>query len=263
MPIPSAEKRFRPIDDVSDIAPAIFIFDANRGVTDAGGGAVSAWNDLSGNNFHMTQSTAGSRPALVTNADGFGNDCIRFDGTADFLESTAVTPMNTLLTRNKWSYVAVVKSTVDTGGIQYVWSKYDTDANNRGPGVSLRYIGVGDYRNSYYTDIGSGGQAYLIHGNTNTFNTQSIIYGAYPGSAAGTLYLNGALETNTTVSGLSGVFTGNTENLYIGKVNIAAVGSNFLGGDLYYAALFQGVLDGTQLSTLFSRLSARYQISIA
>lgn len=31
-------------------------------ITDAGGGAVSAWNDKSGNSFHVTQSTAGARP---------------------------------------------------------------------------------------------------------------------------------------------------------------------------------------------------------
>ncbi|MDY0389221.1 MAG: hypothetical protein RBT65_19295, partial [Methanolobus sp.] len=32
------------------------------------GGTVSQWNDLSGNNFHLTQATAGNRPILQNNA---------------------------------------------------------------------------------------------------------------------------------------------------------------------------------------------------
>jgi len=42
-------------------------FDPNRGVTTSSG-AVSQWNDLSGNNYHATQGTAANRP-LLSRAD--------------------------------------------------------------------------------------------------------------------------------------------------------------------------------------------------
>lgn len=49
-------------------------FDPNRGVTTVSG-AVSQWNDLSGNNYHATQGTAANRP-LLSRADTCENHVI-------------------------------------------------------------------------------------------------------------------------------------------------------------------------------------------
>lgn len=51
-------------------------------------GAVSQWNDKSGNNRHATQSTASQRPTLIA-ADRLGRDVVSFDGSNDFLATTA------------------------------------------------------------------------------------------------------------------------------------------------------------------------------
>lgn len=55
-------------------------------------GAISQWNDESGNNYHVTQGTITSRPAyvsnlLVTSVGTFGGGA--FDGANDFLQNTA------------------------------------------------------------------------------------------------------------------------------------------------------------------------------
>lgn len=52
-------------------------FDPNRGVTTSSG-AVSQWNDLSGNNYHATQGTAASRP-LLSRSDTSENQLLYSD----------------------------------------------------------------------------------------------------------------------------------------------------------------------------------------
>jgi hypothetical protein len=45
---------------------------------------VSSWNDVSGNNYHITQATAGFRPLYRTGIKN-GLPVVRFDGTDDFM----------------------------------------------------------------------------------------------------------------------------------------------------------------------------------
>lgn len=61
-------------------------YDARVGVTNVSG-ACSAWADQSGNGFHATQGTAGSRPTITTTG-GFAS--LFFDG-ADWLNATGMT----------------------------------------------------------------------------------------------------------------------------------------------------------------------------
>ena len=62
-------------------------YDARVGVTNVAG-ACSAWADQSGNGWHATQGTAGSRPTITT-TEGFAS--LQFDGTADFLNIPSIT----------------------------------------------------------------------------------------------------------------------------------------------------------------------------
>jgi hypothetical protein len=57
-------------------------FNDDSAVTDAGGGACSQWNDISGNAYHVTQSTSGERPLIVAGALN-GRRVVRFDGGND------------------------------------------------------------------------------------------------------------------------------------------------------------------------------------
>lgn len=59
-------------------------------ITDAGAGAVSQWNDLSGSAYHLTQGTGGARPTTGTRTIN-GRNVIDFDGSSDFMDSSCPT----------------------------------------------------------------------------------------------------------------------------------------------------------------------------
>ena len=52
--------------------------------------AVSEWKDKSGNNRHLTQTTAGSRPGYVSGEQN-GLSVVRFDGTDDYSNGSGIT----------------------------------------------------------------------------------------------------------------------------------------------------------------------------
>jgi len=66
-----------------DASDASTLYDATTGGSlVAADASVARWEDKSGNDYHMTQATAGSRPARKTAIQG-GLDVLRFDGTDD------------------------------------------------------------------------------------------------------------------------------------------------------------------------------------
>jgi hypothetical protein len=108
--------------DASDSAT---LFDATSGGSlVAADGGVARWEDKSGNGRHMTQGTAGSRPARKTAIQG-GRDVLRFDGSNDFMSVASSTATFTflhatdstiflVLDQNKSGYAPLI-STFDTG----------------------------------------------------------------------------------------------------------------------------------------------------
>jgi hypothetical protein len=56
------------------------------------GGFVSQWNDKSGNDYHVSQGTGASQPALIT-AGLNGLSVIDFDGSNDFMRRTTATAL--------------------------------------------------------------------------------------------------------------------------------------------------------------------------
>jgi hypothetical protein len=73
--------------DPSLISTALWLDAADASTITESSGAVSQWNDKSGNARHASQATAGNRPALISNAYT-GKSAIRSDGSDDFLSIT-------------------------------------------------------------------------------------------------------------------------------------------------------------------------------
>jgi hypothetical protein len=70
----------------ADITTALWLDAADASTVTTVSGAVSQWNDKSGNGRHVSQATAGSRPPYV--ASGLnGKNIVRFD--SDFLSASA------------------------------------------------------------------------------------------------------------------------------------------------------------------------------
>lgn len=76
----------------------------------AANGAIARWEDKSGNTRHVTQSTAGARPARKTSVQN-SLDAVLFDG-GDYLENTSSSPIPT----DAKTIVCIVKSSDAVGG---------------------------------------------------------------------------------------------------------------------------------------------------
>jgi hypothetical protein len=99
-------------------------------------GAVSQWNDKSGNGRHFSQGTAAKRPN-VTSAEINGLDVVTFDGTNDYL--TAVTTVSNWAWLNDADGVSmyfVIRHRHDnTAGI--IIDSHGTSSGNRGASVFI------------------------------------------------------------------------------------------------------------------------------
>lgn len=85
------------------LTPALWLDASDTASITSVGGAVSQWNDKSGNNYHATQATASNQPTTGIDTCN-GLNVIRFDGN-DFLSSNVPT------TTKPFSMVVVGRST--------------------------------------------------------------------------------------------------------------------------------------------------------
>lgn len=84
-----ASSAFSPLS----LSPTLWLDASNAGSITSSGGAVSQWSDLSGNNNHCTQSTAGAKPTTGATTQN-GLNVIDFDGGSDFLDyATSLQPV--------------------------------------------------------------------------------------------------------------------------------------------------------------------------
>jgi hypothetical protein len=96
------------------IQTALWLDAADAATVTTVSGAVSQWNDKSGNANHATQSTSGSRPtrqAAVQNGLG----ALLFDGTDDWLSGTT-----TPCTSDAKTIISVARNSNATGGTVYM-----------------------------------------------------------------------------------------------------------------------------------------------
>lgn len=75
-------------------------------ITKDGSNLVSQWNDLSGNNYHLTQGTGGNKPTYMPNGLN-GRPVLEFDGVNDVMSTTLGAALS-----QPWSLFAVVRSDV-------------------------------------------------------------------------------------------------------------------------------------------------------
>ena len=94
----------------SDVAGLLAWFQAdNAGSITSSGGAVSQWNDLSGNGNHLTQAAGANQPTTGTRTVN-GRNVIDFDGTGDYLDVT--------MTSDATPYTFIFVGLFDTTAVQ-------------------------------------------------------------------------------------------------------------------------------------------------
>jgi hypothetical protein len=79
-----------PVWSPAEISTALWLDAADSSTITESGGAVSQWNDKSGNNRHATQATSGNRPTVGTTVLG-GLRTVSFNGTTQWIQTGAYT----------------------------------------------------------------------------------------------------------------------------------------------------------------------------
>ena len=191
------------------ISTELWLDAADVSTITASGGAVSQWDDKSGNNYHVSQATAADRPTVSTDA---GNASLLFDGTSDYLSH-------------------LVSGTIAYPTAAFIVCR-NTNTNNDGHALSINDSNSSS-RYLTLTQRNSSGQAILYNvrntassviSSSSTFNTE-IIGGVSNASNDNELFSNGtSVGTNTT-----NFPTPSYNNITIGRLRYQLTAQHFSG----------------------------------
>jgi hypothetical protein len=221
--------------DYTSIGTVIARYDAGA-ESFADAAAVDQLTDQSGNGVHATQGTAGNRPVFVVDAFGSGLHAVRFDGTNDYLITSAFGA-----SKAQPNLVALVVDTsrgINTSGSRTFFAGRDGTAHNIGlDGSGNLAMNAGTSRTGT-----SGGSAL------------AVIVGYFNGAGA-RLYLNGGTDLITQDIGanaLVGITLGANHSL-----------TNFSDMDLAECVAYESV-SGTlvdQINALGDHLATKYGLT--
>lgn len=215
----------------TDIAGLAAWYDATVGVTDAGGGAVSAWADQSGNSRTLTQGTAGSRPTTGTRTQN-GLNVIDFDGTADFLDASSGFAQGT-------SDTVFIVCLNDDGADSVLQVAYN---GNSGATATCRITKTG--ANAYRATSGTA----LDLGVVNT--SAHVITAAFNGASGSELRVDGvSLGTGST---------GTNSGTYAPHLGRSPAGSQYWDGWIAEVLHYESVLAAPDIEAVEAYLIAKW-----
>lgn len=216
----------------SMITTALWLDATDASTVVESGGAVSQWNDKSGNSRNATQSISNSRPTLTSNAIN-GLPALTLDGSDDYM----VVPHNAALNMqiaNSTVIVVYKKSTgfrvmQKVGGAGSTVNGWFYDDGSQ--------LGMTGFTTSYSTNQ----NAWLIE--TNTWNNSTIKHWRNgskqtPTNVIGGTIVNGEIDPTATP-------TANTDDMWIGRRDNPSGTSGIMTGQI--AAI---ILCNTELSDL-------------
>ena len=241
------------------VPPKIWLNDSSS-VTDAGSGACSAWNDISGNSYHFTQ-PALTRPLIVSGGLN-GRRTIRFDGTEDFLVCTVAGALDVMRnTGAGWMFCVVKKTALDGAA---------TDRT-----IFMAPAGTGTSTARFVANIGNAvsankprlavrrldgdGTSTLVATNAVDTNWHSLLFRMDWANGDGFFGLDGSAD----VQNLALTTSGNTSNTAsLTRLTIGSAGSGTAGfGDIELAEIIVGagsLPSAGEITELFSYADARW-----
>lgn len=240
----------------------LFLYDANDADRFyASGDSVSTLFDLSGNNFHMTQSGA-ARPTFTKNDDGNGNACLNFDGATKYMVCADNDELDRLLIQGNTgiTWFAVASHNATAGASGEILSKYGVAA---GPSFGFYGTGAATCYPWLYCTNSAGSNAYAVRGSTNVNATTSIIVQTYVSTPVMSSILDGVVDASavTVNNAGNGAFDGNASNFFLGCMNTGSP-SQLLNGKVYLVGAFIGLFTAYRRKQLEQMLSVRFQKSI-
>lgn len=249
-----------------DLDSLFYWFAADVGVTDSLGGAIATdegvgtWNDLSGNGYHVTQTTNGARPVYKATGGPGSKPCIQFDGSNDFLASAA----------HWWGsdditfFVVMKFGNATRDASEVLLGKYETvsPANTRqwlltsGP-TSL------SYRMRWVWTAGGGTTIDESSFSAKSTSFQCLVLATQGSNATTTARIDGASQTMT--DRVPGVTLTTIYNAAI-NLDIGAIGStggtvsSFLQGSISEIIVYSRDLTATERAAIENYLNKKYDL---
>lgn len=204
------------------LAPALWLDAADLTTITSLSGAVSQWNDKSGNGRHVTQATAANQPTTGTVTQN-GLNTISFDGSDDYMDSSAFT-----LSGQQWHLIVAV-----TGSARRTVQVSNTAASTEAV-VFQNPSSSPTYRWGLYR----ANQAFTSTSTSSIANTAYLITANFNASAS-YLRVNGT----QVASGTAG--SSNTNAVRLGANPAFA----YTAGLLCEVVIVQGNLDSQQIAS--------------
>ena len=209
------------------------------------GGLVSSWNDKSGNSYHFTQSTDSLKPTYDATGGPLSTPILTFDGTADYLASTAV--------------VSDIKA-AGAGTVFIVFKATSAGGDDIATSASLKLTLLADTGD--YLKYGLGATKTWAANFDGSYDVNQLAF------STGTWYIMEARhESGTWYERISGVTeaskaSGNTQVL----TNVLQVGwdigaGTFLAGSIAEIIAYNTALSTADLTTTSSYLQGRYGLA--
>lgn len=252
---------------VSDAGAAQFWFDASRPATlfqnsngttavTTSGNPVGFWGNsssLTGTSRNATQATGTAQPTWQTNVIN-GKAVVRFDGTSDFLDTGAISALNT--NNLTWFTVSTVSSTT-SGAPIVIRSSYTSGA---GAGSATLW-------GTYYETTGTAG--FRAHARTSdgsiraanvggTTGTPTLVTGVWSGGT-GIVDGWGSPGSSGQRDGANASATGHQ----LTRLGSSSAGGGFLSGDIAEAMVFTSVFNTAQRTVTENYLGAKYAINLS
>ncbi|HSH93314.1 MAG TPA: chitobiase/beta-hexosaminidase C-terminal domain-containing protein [Roseimicrobium sp.] len=211
-------------------------------LSQAGGTAVSAWADQSGNGNDVAQATGANQPTYQTGVIN-GQPVVRFNGTTQSMASTvAIKPANITI-------MAVYRPTAAGSTPTVIGQAYNAGATT---GWGLR---AGSAANlTPYADLNISGTATTTSSATvTTVNTSYLLATTYD-SVARKIYLGGVLKASTAVSG--SLAYGTVASFTVGN----NLGTNYLNGDIAEVLVYNRALSDGERQDVEAYAYAKYAV---
>jgi len=267
---------------VSDAGAAQFWFDASRPSTlfqnsngttavTTSGNPVGYWGNsssLTGASRNATQATSTARPTWQTNVIN-GRAVVRFDGTSDFLDTGAISALDTA--NLTWFTVSttvlpstnsanIMRSSYSGGATANTTSMWGTFADSAalpdGPATYNAHARAAD-------GTLKGGRAAAVS------NAATIVTGRWNGTTeVVNAWSNGSFQVGTASAGNTGASAtpSGHQRTRLGATSINVSGTpagNFLNGDIAEAMVFNTVFNTAQRTVMENYLGAKYAINLA
>ena len=250
-----------------DASDASTLYDATTGGSlVAADGGVARWEDKSGNDYHMTQATAGARPLRKASVQN-GLDGLRFDGSDDVMTVSGSASSLKALHAEDATFFVVLKAGT-TSNPDALYNILDTNAgSSSNVGFRLAYddrvaVPTNNRINLFVTN-GTGNVSDNSANDLfapNVYGLVSVVSRPTDGTAANrsSIRKNGgtAVENNTDTSSVS--TADSTYDLHLGG---RGTNSAYLTGDICEIIIYNSALSDTDREAVENYLIAKWGIT--